>query len=286
MNQRLKPNYFVIGAAKSASSTICTLLGQHPDVFMVDCKEPCYFNDDGNYFGRGIDWYESLYVDSECFSRRGEGSNNYTMKELWPDTAERIFAEAPSAKLIYVVRHPLRRIESWWMQKIANGSRETHFDFNLAIQERPDIFIHSTNYLAQLEPYFQRFSEDQIQIVFFEDFKKDPAMVMRQIFSFLEVDPDRIDNASHQHLNPSEGKIVYSSLLIRIRRAGWLKPLKKLLSDGAKQRMADRFFRRVQDGRPEWSALTKQLVQDSLARDSRALCQKYGKPADFWNLSE
>jgi len=37
------PNTFVIGAAKSGTTSLYDYLRQHPDVFMSPVKEPCYF---------------------------------------------------------------------------------------------------------------------------------------------------------------------------------------------------------------------------------------------------
>src|SRR5262245_31286225 len=125
-----RPNYFVIGAAKAATSSLCTDLGRHPDVFMVECKEPNFFNRDESYFGKGWSWYESLYESAGDKIMLGEGSNGYTMKEVFPDVAKRIANDVPSARLIYMARDPISRIESFWMQKRANGDRTISPNFN------------------------------------------------------------------------------------------------------------------------------------------------------------
>lgn len=75
----MKPNDMLIGASKCASSTICTLLGQHPHVFMVKCKETESFSNDEIY-QRSLDWCESLYNKAGDKNMPGEGSNRYTMK--------------------------------------------------------------------------------------------------------------------------------------------------------------------------------------------------------------
>lgn len=206
------------------------------------------------------------------------------MKELYPNTAVRIAADCPDAKFIYVVRHPLRRIESFWMQKRANGSTDTDPDFNRAIVDRPDIFIESTDYLAQLRPYRDRFPLSRFRIAFFEDLRRDQHAVMREIFSFLDVDPDAMSEDAGLHVNPSEGKLVFTPSLIRIRRAKWLWPLKRLLPDDTKQRLAERFFRKPMSGRPEWSDDVRRMVLDRLVEPSRTLLGECGKPVDFWEL--
>ena len=38
-----RPNLFIVGAMKSGSSTLHAYLGEHPEIFMSEPKEPCYF---------------------------------------------------------------------------------------------------------------------------------------------------------------------------------------------------------------------------------------------------
>jgi len=278
----LLPNYFVIGAAKAASSSVCTLLGLHPDIFMVDCKEPCFFNDDAKFNGLGWTWYESLYLGSESCARRGEGSNRYSMKELWPNTAQRIAESCPNSKILYLVREPFSRIESVWMQMRSNGSIDAHPNFNEAVLSRPDIFVDSTNYQSQLAVYRDLFPPSQIHVVFYEDFRHDATATMKRIFEFLEVRSDVELSEQKSHLNASEGKLVFSDGFMRIRRAKYLQPLKKLLPDHWKQKMAERFFRVPMSGRPVWREGTRAFVTERLLKDSRELLVANGKPMSYW----
>ncbi len=57
----VKPNFFVIGAAKAGTTSLCELLGAHPDVFMCDPKEPGFFSLPTKY-KLGYDWYASLFA--------------------------------------------------------------------------------------------------------------------------------------------------------------------------------------------------------------------------------
>ena len=58
----MKPNYMLIGASKCGTSTVCGYLSRHPDVFMVECKEPqCSFP-------------ATIYINVEL-----NGMNLYTM---------------------------------------------------------------------------------------------------------------------------------------------------------------------------------------------------------------
>ena len=52
-----RPNFLVIGSAKSGTTTLWSRLREHPDVFMSDVKEIQFFSRDELY-GRGIQHYD------------------------------------------------------------------------------------------------------------------------------------------------------------------------------------------------------------------------------------
>jgi len=43
MNYQRKPNFFIVGAPKCGTTALHTYLGQHPDIFVSEPKEPNYF---------------------------------------------------------------------------------------------------------------------------------------------------------------------------------------------------------------------------------------------------
>ena len=55
-----KPSFLVIGAAKCGTTTLCSLLSRHPDVFVHPEKELNFFCFDELY-DRGFAWYASLF---------------------------------------------------------------------------------------------------------------------------------------------------------------------------------------------------------------------------------
>src|SRR4051812_13293797 len=109
-NQR--PTFLVIGAAKCATTVLCRILGEHPQVYVPPAKELYFFNDDDLFHRKGWPWYESLFFAGRNQPFRGEGTPLYTMRDEYPQVVDRIADALPRAKLIYMVRHPLRQIES------------------------------------------------------------------------------------------------------------------------------------------------------------------------------
>ena len=54
------PHFLVIGAMKSATSTLHNQLAAQPGIFMSTPKEPNFFSDDTVY-AQGLAWYHGLF---------------------------------------------------------------------------------------------------------------------------------------------------------------------------------------------------------------------------------
>jgi hypothetical protein len=278
----MKPNFLVIGAAKCATTTIRSLLGRHPDVFMVP-TESQFFNND-SVFVRGFDWYESLSAGAGSQTWRGEGCNGYTMKEAFPRAFERLTSYAPELKLVYVVRNPFERIESFWMELRSQHPDYVHYDFTKAVDVNRDWLTDSSNYLAQLEPYRRFYGDESIHVVFYEDLRLDPDHVMRGCFQFLGVDADVDVGASTARLNESEGKAVASPILSQLRSISLYRRAIDRLPFAPRDRIARTLlYHRIRQ-RPSWHPETRAWVADLLRDDLQQFLAEYGKMADFWNL--
>lgn len=279
----MKPNYLLIGASKCASSSICTLLGSHPDVFMVKCKETAFFSID-KIFERGFDWYESLYDEAGGKKMRGEGSNRYTMKEVFPNTVQRIVAYNPDLKLIYCVRNPLSRIESYWMEIRSHGGEDVHYDFNKAVRLNRDWLVDSTNYWQQLSVYRDHFPDDRIHVIFYEDFKKNPSQVMRSCFEFLGVDPHVELDDPNLHIGDFNHKSVPRESLSKLREFSLFRTLRELVPKSLRDSIKKKFLFKKVEARPVWQPDVREWVVDILEEDTNRLLEYCGKQKDFWGL--
>jgi hypothetical protein len=278
----MKPNYLVIGAAKCATTTIRVLLGRHPEIFMVR-PEPQFFNDDW-VFKRGSAWYESLFDEAEDRPWRGEGSNGYTMQEKFPHAFERLTSYLPDLKLFYVVREPFSRIESFWLELRSLHPDYAHPDFNKAVFENRADLTDASNYLRQLEPYRRVYGNESIHVIFYEDFRREPARVLRSCFEFLGVDQDVDVSAASTRLNESDGKVVAAPILSQLRSIGVYRRTVDRLPFALRNRVARTLFYQKVRQRPQWRPETRAWVSHLLRDDLRSFLTEYGKPADFWNL--
>ncbi len=175
------PDFIVIGAMKSATTTLHEQLARQPGIFMSRPKEPNFFSDD-EVFARGFDWYASLFEAAPEGSIRGESSTHYTKRPNFPDTVERLASALPGIKLIYVMRHPIERLLSHYGHEVTNG--RTNLGLRQAIEAVPELVDYS-RYAMQLEPYLSAFGPANILPVFFRRIANQPQAELERICRFL-----------------------------------------------------------------------------------------------------
>lgn len=175
------PDFILIGAMKSATSTLHEQLAVQPGIFMSSPKEPNFFSDEPQY-AKGISWYSTLFESAVAGDLCGESSTHYTKLPTYPKTVERIFEHLPDVKTIYVMRHPIDRLVSQYIHQWTQ--REISVDINDAIAKHPELIAYS-QYSQQLEPYFATFGKDRVLPVFFERVLQEPQEELTRICQFI-----------------------------------------------------------------------------------------------------
>ena len=241
------PNLFVIGAAKSGTTSLHHYLGQHPDIFMSPVKEPNYFafeeevpvfsgpDESGRssferdrlqrekYEFSVVDRpnYEVLFAKGANRRFRGESSASYL---YFPGTAARLQKQVPDARIIAVLRHPVERAVSKF-QQMRRDHAEPLPTFAEAVEAEPRrlregwaptwLYMDRGYYARQLKPYFDIFRPEQIHVLLYEDLRRDPKQCLRDIFGFLQVDPDIAIDTDRLHNVSAVPEVPRFALLYR-----------------------------------------------------------------------
>jgi hypothetical protein len=144
MRKKPKPNFLIIGAAKAATTSLSSLLDQHPQAGIVRGKEPHFFSFDDRYL-QG--WKQYLRLYEHCSNRKaiGDASTSYSRIRYHPQAIERIKQHIPKAKIIYMVRHPLERMESAYVEQMCSPGTKVFSSINDAVRRQPMI-IDSSRY--------------------------------------------------------------------------------------------------------------------------------------------
>src|SRR5262245_41553279 len=108
------PDFIIIGAMKSATTSLHAQLALQKDIFVHGPGELEFFSDDARY-ARGLDWYASLFEAAPPTALCGERSTEYTKLPTYPETVSRMRRHLPETRFIYVMRHPMDRLLSHYM---------------------------------------------------------------------------------------------------------------------------------------------------------------------------
>jgi hypothetical protein len=210
-----RPNLFIVGAMKSGTSTLHTLLGEHPEIFMSEPKEPCYFIDlehlesparevvESWGFWRSEESYLEIFREAGEARFIGESSTNYSKRPKMPGAPERIAAFAPEARILYIMRDPVERtISHYWH---AVGQRKERRDLVTALMEEPH-YREVSYYAYQLEPYLRLFGRDRVHTITLEQLRSNAPTSLEEIFGWLEVDSEFAppDHDRRENVTPAE----------------------------------------------------------------------------------
>ena len=178
------PNLIIIGAMKAGTTSLHHYLNLHPEIFMSRKKELNFFIEK-EHGTRGLSWYQSNFVgQARVF---GESSPNYTNHPFWKGVPARMAQTIPTAKIIYLVRHPIKRMVSEYLHQVAAGiEHRSLVQAFKAISPYP--YVQRSRYFFQLEQYLSYFSAEQILVVTSEELQRFPGQTMARIFQFLDVD--------------------------------------------------------------------------------------------------
>lgn len=278
-----RPNFFVIGAEKAGTTSLCELLSQHPDVFFSQPKEPSFFMCPCGEW-QSLQWYESLFASAGGCTAVGEGSTTYSKCQTHPGTARRIAEYAPDARIIYIVRHPLRRLESQWIQR-RSMSLPTHRSFAAAVQ-KDRVLLDASLYWRNLSVYRDHFDDSRILVLFLEDMKANPSATLQSCFEFLQVDPDIALVDLNRVRNSRDEKREERGVLRMARRLPLFSKLRdRLLSQTAREIFRTLLTRPIGQ-RPEWEDDARAWFLKEIAADNARLLKFAGKPTDYWQLND
>lgn len=187
------PNLIIIGAPKCGTTSLHHYLGQHPEISMAVPSDPSYppGTKEMRYFWRDDwrerrDWYERHFSTSTPIC--GEATPGYAQFPFLPSVPERMHSLVPDAKLIYLVRDPIDRIVSHWME-LRTGREIDPLERYIANADRLDNpIVCASRYALQIRRYLAYFSSSQLLIVDQQDLRAARAATLAGIFKFLGVD--------------------------------------------------------------------------------------------------
>jgi len=292
-----KVNLFIVGAAKSGTTSLYHYLNQHPDIYMCPVKEPHFFADVENslkemhekpipgktYHTRVIrdqEIYHSLYEEGEHFKYRGEASPSY----LWDkNAAKRIYHYNPKAKIIAVLRDPVERAYSHYRMAYELGLEDEE-DFYVALKRehnrkkdnvwgKDHLYIELGFYYKQLHRYATIFPKKQIKVINSEFLKTDTFDCYTEILSFLNLNIMQRERIVLQKKNEAQ-KVRYDWVRkLRVSKLRYF--LKMLLGSRLLSRVKNCFYKEVEKSKNEMNHKSISLLKNVYKEDLHKLNKKF-----------
>ena len=209
------PTFVVIGAMKAGTVSLRHYLGEHRCVFMGGggtFGEPNFFIAEDNW-PRGRGWYESLFDGAGRAAAVGECSPCYTWAHVHRGVPERMAQVVPEARLVYVVRDPVARMQSMYMHQVSAGRERRRAEVALL----DDRYLGPSRYGFQLAAFLDHFDRGQVLVVASEVLRDRPREALTAVFDHLGVDPAADDPGQQHQDHRSIDKPVP-----RLHDLGWL----------------------------------------------------------------
>ena len=241
------PTFIIIGAAKSATTSLTAALGRHPEIQISQSMEPKFF---GRHYLRGWEWYANQFEADPRRPLRGEASTIYTSSYgCYARTPELIHHHLGPIPLIYLTRHPLRRIESHWRHWRGRSKHCPPFDQLLRSPRLRQRVVEASLYHQQWQRYRRWFPQQSMLSITTEELSAHPQTSLRRILSFIGAAPDcagLLEKGELPLMNPA----------------------------GSKGRRAV--------AAPTWSEDLKQKTIDLIRPDSERFLASTGRPSTTW----
>lgn len=231
-NGSFKIDFIGIGAEKSATTWVADCLAEHPQICFSKQKEIYFFNEYDPHtlkvknlkYQRGVAWYKKHFTHSIRMCIKGEFSPTYLYGKT---TARRIKKHFPNVKIVVVLRNPVERAFSQYIhdQRVGVLLQTT---FKQAIK-KSDSYIEKGLYYKNIKNYYKLFPKKNIHIIIYDDIKKNPLLVIRNLYKFLGVNsnysPKRLNNKSFEAANTRFQRLNYFMYQTEqyIKKRGWAR---------------------------------------------------------------
>ncbi|MDG2383523.1 MAG: sulfotransferase [Pirellulaceae bacterium] len=203
-----RPAFFVVGGSRCGTTSLHHALVHHPGIFVPRNKSPNYFTAEdladfpGSVAMAAMKGHaitnESEYL--ELFASAADGQLPGEVSPVYLqsiNTAGRISAFAPEARIVAILRDPVDRAFAHYIGRRRDGlESRTSFAEVIApeLADRGPKSVAFNQYLAIgryahfLKSFYREFPAERIKLLFFDDLVHDPIEVLQELFAFLGVE--------------------------------------------------------------------------------------------------
>ncbi|MEZ5007881.1 MAG: sulfotransferase [Chitinophagales bacterium] len=311
------PNFFMVGVVKGGTTSLHKYLDQHPQIYMSPVKETNYFSRtdiDSTKFSKAYahdvnvdlkkflssdmkasihiahvtqqEDYQKLFKNVTSEIAIGEASNSYI---LYKNAPRLIFESYPKAKIIMMLRNPIKRAFSQYVMNLRLGKTlEKNFIKEIEQDDKAENkgwganhqYLYIGKYYEQVKRYYDIFPKEQILICWYDEYKKDSQKVVKSIYNFLGVNEDfQVDTS--EKLNTA-GVPKFAKLNYYINQLGAVSWAKRNFPRSWREPFKRMMYSSKEEVIPEMSPTEKQYLINYYKEDILKLSKLVDKDLSHW----
>lgn len=297
------PNFLIVGAAKSGTTSLWHYLKQHPEVFMPINKEPIFFVSSyyknlnpkdpkyellNKFLVLTFEDYLNLFKNAKKEKAIGEASVPYLYH--YEMAIPQIKKYLGDVKIIIILRNPVDRAFSAYTYLLRDQEEVLSLDRCLDIEDKRKkenwCTIHFYKdvglYFKQVKAYLESFT--QVKVYLFDDLKMDTLGLVEDIYEFLDVDSSFIPDVLTRHNISGVPKNMFIHNLIDKPNffINLLKPVIKTFTSEAKRRKVIEGLRDLNLEKPEMPPETREYLKTLFRDDILKLQDVIDKDLNHW----
>ncbi|MBD2551508.1 sulfotransferase [Microcystis elabens FACHB-917] len=183
----INPNFFIIGAQKTATTYLSVVLSRHKDVFFSNPKEIFFFDQRTPLTHEKYEDYCKKYFQKEA-ACVGEGSTTYLQSPIAPINIMKYVPGKP--KFIICLRHPLEKAVSYFIHNWRRGRYAEGVTIIDAGRIYPTLSPFLTSiYSSGVKCWMDVFSADRSRFLFLqqEQLSENSDFFISQATNFLSL---------------------------------------------------------------------------------------------------
>lgn len=227
------PNFLIVGAAKSGTTSLYHYLNQHPEVYMSPIKEPRFITAQFVKYPLRLKKEKCVIEDFEEYKKlfkhvkneKAIGEASVDNLYYYEESIKFIKKYLRDVKVIIILRNPIESAFSNYQMLVRNRGEHLSFEDALnAEDERKKLHMiygcgwHYKSlgfYYKQVKAYLENFS--QVKVYLYDDLKNNTLGLIKDMYEFLEVDASYEPDLSYKYNvgGIPKNKFIYNILFVK-----------------------------------------------------------------------